>query len=129
MAAPYPKDAWQETLAKKAFQRESWVADANCVGHPTPAIFFPGRVNSHAAFKEARQVCAECPVWRDCLKFALKNNEEDGMWGGLSIMERRLVRRSDGVRKCRKCGLIRVFSQKAQIACDPCNSPRRKRLG
>lgn len=129
MAAPLPKDAWQETDTRKPFVREPWMAEAHCSGHPRPQIFFPDREHAHAYFSEARIVCAGCPVSKDCLRYALDNNEQDGMWGGLSISERRRVRRSDGVRKCTKCGFIRVFSQKAQMTCDPCNYPKHKRLG
>ena len=42
----------------------------------------------------AKAVCAECPVRQDCLEFALTVREKEGVWGGLTAVERqRLVRR------------------------------------
>ncbi|MFF3214450.1 WhiB family transcriptional regulator [Streptomyces sp. NPDC002886] len=37
----------------------------------------------------AKEVCALCPVQRDCLRHALKVGEPFGVWGGLSERERR----------------------------------------
>jgi WhiB family redox-sensing transcriptional regulator len=49
----------------------------------------PGKV----AYKLARAVCELCPVADACLEFALQNQIEDGMWGGLTPDEREQVRR------------------------------------
>ena len=37
----------------------------------------------------AKQVCAECPVRRECLDYSLRVNERLGIWGGLTEIERR----------------------------------------
>lgn len=34
-----------------------------------------------------RGICTSCPIWRDCLTYAFKN-EQYGMWGGLTSQER-----------------------------------------
>ncbi|MGH8902334.1 MAG: WhiB family transcriptional regulator [Egibacteraceae bacterium] len=39
--------------------------------------------------REAKQVCAGCPVRSQCLDWALATNQQDGVWGGLSEDERR----------------------------------------
>lgn len=43
----------------------------------------------------ARTICAECPVRRECLDFALNlarsGQQVDGMWGGLDERERRKI--------------------------------------
>lgn len=61
--------------------------------------FFPERGAWWAA-QEARMVCARCPVWRDCLRYALERRERWGVWGGTTPQERqrmlRLMGRSDG---------------------------------
>lgn len=42
---------------------------------------------------EARQVCRRCDVRRECLSFAIRTNQQFGVWGGLSSEERAAVRR------------------------------------
>jgi hypothetical protein len=34
-----------------------------------------------------RPTCFSCPIWQDCLRYAMKN-EEFGVWGGLTSTER-----------------------------------------
>lgn len=75
---PHPDDAvW------------SWTALAACRGM-APETFFPGR---GAPTREAKAVCARCPVKADCLKAALEERERFGIWGGFSERERRRLRR------------------------------------
>ena len=52
--------------------------------------FFPARGEST---RDAKAVCAVCPVRRDCLEFALRLKVAHGVWGGLSERERRNLRR------------------------------------
>jgi len=40
-----------------------------------------------------KKVCAGCPVRRQCLDWALETCEMFGIWGGLTSMERRKLRR------------------------------------
>ena len=53
-------------------------------------MFFPEIGESGA---EAKAVCAQCPVSRQCLDFALHNDETLGVWGGTTPRGRRLLRR------------------------------------
>ena len=56
-------------------------------------IFFP-RSNQRSADDRAKQVCAKCPVAGECLDYALDLPENPhGVWGGLSAVERRPMRR------------------------------------
>jgi WhiB family redox-sensing transcriptional regulator len=34
-----------------------------------------------------RSICARCPIWADCLKYAMEH-ESYGVWGGLTSVER-----------------------------------------
>ena len=34
-----------------------------------------------------RSICASCPIWKECLTYAMEN-ENYGMWGGLTSVER-----------------------------------------
>lgn len=68
------------------FNGQSWKLQAKCLEHPDPEIFFHGT-------KEAKKVCAECPVATQCLQYALDNKIEWGVWGGLNGRERRQLGR------------------------------------
>lgn len=45
------------------------------------------------AVEEAKKLCAVCPVQPQCLAYALAHDEREGIWGGLTIDERREVAR------------------------------------
>lgn len=66
----------------------SWLEDAACRG-VDPALFFPER---GASTREAKAICAECPVREQCRDYALDTNQKHGIWGGLSERERRRIR-------------------------------------
>lgn len=68
----------------------SWQQDAECVHHAGEVDFFPARGES---VREAKAVCALCPVREDCLEFALRLKVAHGVWGGMSERERRSMRR------------------------------------
>lgn len=71
-----------------------WRDEAACLGKDTE-VFFPsgttGRALEQAA--EAKAVCVQCPVIQQCLDWALATSQQDGVWGGMSEEERRLLRR------------------------------------
>lgn len=67
---------------------EPWREHAACAGKPTE-WFYPGRGE---AFREAMALCAICPVQADCLAFALRVGENNGIWGGKSERARRRIR-------------------------------------
>lgn len=67
----------------------SWQAKARCL-EVDPEIFFPERGGSS---KAARSVCGQCEVRVECLRYALRNREQFGIWGGTSERERRKLRR------------------------------------
>jgi WhiB family redox-sensing transcriptional regulator len=68
----------------------SWVSKAACRDKDT-SMFFPGRGDSQS-MNRARKICAECPVTDDCLAYALRTDQEFGVWGGKSIREREAMR-------------------------------------
>jgi WhiB family transcriptional regulator, redox-sensing transcriptional regulator len=74
----------------------SWQDRAACRGMDA-SLFFgsdeetpPGRGIRE---RRAREICASCPVRRDCLNYAIGNSIRDGIWGGLNEAERWKVRR------------------------------------
>ena len=46
-----------------------------------------------AGIEEAKAVCRRCDVMDTCLKWALENGQDAGVWGGLSEDERRALKR------------------------------------
>jgi WhiB family redox-sensing transcriptional regulator len=67
----------------------AWQADALCA-QTDPEAFFPEKGGST---RDAKKICASCPVRAQCLEYALKNDERFGIWGGLSERERRKLRK------------------------------------
>lgn len=60
-----------------------WQDDALCAQVGTE-MFFPEKDGST---KDAKQICAQCPVREQCLAYAIENNERFGIWGGVSERE------------------------------------------
>jgi WhiB family redox-sensing transcriptional regulator len=80
--------------ARSQVERElspDWRDDALCVSYAGEVDFFPARGESTHA---AKAVCAACPVRKECLEYALHADIHCGVWGGLSELERRQMRRS-----------------------------------
>lgn len=67
------------------FDTAPWRRDAACADED-PDLFFAG---DDASVREAKQVCAVCPVRMQCLETALAVNEMHGVWGGMAEGERR----------------------------------------
>lgn len=68
--------------------RASWRDKAVCA-QVDPTLFFPRKGDSA---QDAKQVCEGCPVRTECLGYAL-DNERHGVWGGLTVTERRALKR------------------------------------
>ena len=64
-----------------------WRERAECRGLDN-AMFFPVS-DDPAATRQAKKVCAICPVQDACLSFALETGQPAGIWGGLATTERR----------------------------------------
>jgi WhiB family redox-sensing transcriptional regulator len=68
---------------------EPWRAEAACIDRPD-VNFFPLRGEDA---QPAKAVCAECPVQRECLEYAVKMGTAAlGIWGGTSERARRRMR-------------------------------------
>lgn len=66
-----------------------WMARAKCRDRDD-IVFFPG--DGDNAFK-ARRFCSDCPVRMKCLEYALRHNLKDGVWGGTSPNQRKVIRK------------------------------------
>lgn len=68
--------------------QDEWRRYARCRDHDPDQLFVRG-----ARQREARRICAGCPVRAQCLAEALDNRVEFGVWGGLTERERRALLR------------------------------------
>lgn len=74
----------------KIWPNEDWQDEATCATVGGDWWF----VDKGGDTRPAKNICRECPVSAPCLEFALKNDEQHGIWGGLSTRERRRIKRS-----------------------------------
>lgn len=72
----------------------AWRRQASC-RTLDPSLFFPSGSSGTEAvdIAAAKAICASCPVAAPCREYALRTNQEYGVWGGLDEEERRAIRR------------------------------------
>jgi WhiB family redox-sensing transcriptional regulator len=74
----------------------AWWPDRLC--HLYPHVdFHPishGSIQQAILEAPAKSVCRRCPVQHDCLDYAITENEQFGIWGGLNPSERDRIRTS-----------------------------------
>ena len=76
-----------------AVEAEPWMRDARCADIGGD-LFFPDHGDLWGA-KRAISVCDGCDVAAQCLAYAIRTNQIDGVWGGMSAKtRRRLLRRT-----------------------------------
>lgn len=74
--------------------RDGWRALAACRGMNTDVFYPEGRGRALRVKEEiAKQICAQCPVRRECRLAAREMPERYGIWGGLTEGERGWSRR------------------------------------
>jgi WhiB family redox-sensing transcriptional regulator len=80
----------------KTTHEEHWTDRAICRG-TDPDLFFPIGYTAEVLQEQqrnAKAICANCPVTAACLTWALRVGEPDGIWGGTTPEERRHLRRA-----------------------------------
>lgn len=77
---------------------EKWIDSALCKGRNTND-FYPemGVKGAAKQVREIKQICKQCSVILECLDFAIENEENFGIWGGMTPKERSRIRRQKGV--------------------------------
>lgn len=95
--AVFQRGEWAETTWREGLDLEltDWKTDALCRDVEDPDIFFGGADGTygkvgHNNLVHIRELCAECPVRRECLLAGL--HEYYGIWGGTTAEERRRMR-------------------------------------
>ena len=71
-----------------------WLSEARCLTED-PELFFPVGNTGPAVeqIEQAKSVCNQCSVTSLCLEYAIKENKDTGVWGGLSEDERKSLKR------------------------------------
>lgn len=68
-----------------------WQLRAACRGTDTQIFYHPENERGPSRRRReirAKQICRDCPVVTNCLRWALAAREPYGVWGGLSVEER-----------------------------------------
>lgn len=80
-------DAWQ----RLSVAREE-AGQTTCEQYPD--AWFPDlQSNSSYETRWAKESCKSCPIQRECLEYALIADEQHGIWGGMTTMERNALKR------------------------------------
>lgn len=77
--------------------RPEWQEFAACRGLGPELFFVEKGDEAHLQLKKAREICATCPVFDQCLTFALSFQYKSlpGIWAGTSENQRRAMLYSD----------------------------------
>jgi WhiB family redox-sensing transcriptional regulator len=67
--------------------RPAWMRDALCREHPEVSFF----IERGGAVAAAIAVCSDCLVRAECLRYALDHDERDGIWGGTTPAQRKMM--------------------------------------
>jgi len=81
-----------------------WMAAGLC-RQRDPELFYPATGHSS---RDARAVCARCPVRAQCLAYAIEHRERYGVWGGMSERQRRHLREKG--RPDQRVGVVRKLA-------------------
>lgn len=70
-------------------ETRGWAERANCRGADPESFFERGIADARAALR----LCHGCPVQEPCLEYALAEQIDHGVWGGLTERQRRSLQR------------------------------------
>lgn len=72
-----------------------WQWRAACRGEDANLFFPPSHIEDKTQKllreRQAKSICATCPVRIECLEYAVRTREPHGIWGGLNELERRIL--------------------------------------
>lgn len=68
-----------------------WRQKAECLGADTQ-LFFKEEKGRGPHYLEGIEFCRRCDVTEECLEFAMRMHPIFGLWGGLSLSERKRLR-------------------------------------
>jgi WhiB family transcriptional regulator, redox-sensing transcriptional regulator len=105
LSEPDPSIALQ-LISPIMWNTNDWRKSSACNAIDTN-IFFPVGTTGYAIdqINLAKSICRDCPARLACLEFSLRTLQDDGIWGGHTEEERRVIRRAR-----------RVAARKAKLA-------------
>ncbi|HEV3473119.1 MAG TPA: WhiB family transcriptional regulator [Actinomycetota bacterium] len=71
---------------------QDWRAEGLCAERD-PDLWFAIGALEH---RQAKRICRDCPVQRECLSYAMDHPVDHGIWGGMTERERLRWRRKAG---------------------------------
>lgn len=74
-------------LLQRLLEHEEWYIAAACSGE-NPEWWYAEKLND-PNIPKAKAICADCAVQELCLETALARRERHGIWGGLTVAERK----------------------------------------
>ena len=89
MTEAHVVESWSEGAHVFRPTQPEWMTEAKCKGQ-TDLFFTEG---NSIFVRAAKVICSTCPVRRECLAFAMKNDDQ-GIWAGTSTNERERIRRA-----------------------------------
>lgn len=97
---------YRTILPPEKFSKEremDWRHRSACL-EEDPELFFPIGNTGPAItqIEEAKAICRRCDVMEVCLKWAIENGQDAGVWGGMSEDERRSLKRRNA--RARRAG-------------------------
>tara|TARA_Y100000592_G_C5329448_1_gene248782 strand:+ start:184 stop:510 length:327 start_codon:yes stop_codon:yes gene_type:complete len=78
-----------------------WKDQGNCVTKDTTLFIMERDLKGRSLnkeYKQALELCIECPVRAECLAYAIKNYCSEGVWGGTIPAQRKGLHNSRKVR-------------------------------
>ena len=100
---------------------KDWESHAACSKTKDPDLWFVVEEDRPSALRDvqeeaAKKVCKMCPVSGNCLDRAMENKEKHGVWGGLTVSERKAAYRGGSRASCPGCkGLVTTRDATSQI--------------
>jgi WhiB family redox-sensing transcriptional regulator len=92
MSEGYKRQQSERLDEREQSLSRGWMDLAACRGNPEPFLANRGRT-----YRQARAICAGCPVRTKCLDFAVAGGRDVmGYWGGTSERQRQWLRARRG---------------------------------
>lgn len=105
----------------------NWQDNGACIDEPVELFFPIGETGAYAVQAEvAKQICARCPVYLECLRTALMNNEA-GIWGGMTERERRNLKNKATTAQYATVDALDELLTVTLPACERCGAHRKEK--
>lgn len=96
--------------------------DRACRDAPLDVFITPGDAADEPPYPtpKAKSFCNFCSVRADCLMYALANDIDFGVWGGMSAYQRELISKKKERKRCPGCGASDIVIENNNEICLAC---------